>query len=1402
MLYKSIQNLFSLILSRAMYARCFFFVFKAFVVGSILGIWILPVSASQKSTHLIQISHINQAHQTLQMSQVSSQVLQSSASHASRPAVTAMFSGNPVSTDNPKTPDPVKGSNNPTTLTLAVPIDSPPFFFVDADKGQPKGLLIDLWEMWSDKTGVSISYRPGTWTQTLDWMKNGTVDAHPGLIFTEERSDFIDFIYPITNTSIAFFVHKSISGTSTIEEMKGLVIGVIQGSYSDNYLKQNLPDSFRLTYPDANTLFDAARKREIRVFLRSKRHAMWGMRESGLTALFHTHPNLTLNQRDIVIGVSKKRPGISEIIKDGMEMISPDERNSIEEKWNFSPPNTPPNVLTIAMHHNMPPLTFLDREGRPVGLFVDIWRLWSEKTGRKIEFLPTSWVDTLKLLKNGKADIHAGLYYSKKRSDWMAFSQSYYESDASLYFPVKGPSVSRIEALNGKRVGVVNKTFHESYLKKNYPGLIVVPCQTTQHMVDAIEKQEIDAFFAVPYMTSRILSNMGLTGKYNRMNERHGRQKFRAGVLKQHGNLLQEVDKGLGQISHQELVTIEEIWIPNPKERVFNQRHNQIRMTPMEEDWLRDHPVHHLAVALHQQPYVFKNDNHLSGIVFDYLDILAERLGVFFKPDFIPQKDINDALQNRDFDLFIGMEMPEHYPEIHFSEKLFAVSHVIVNRLETPYIEGVSQLMGKTVSTVENSIISDHIHSVYPDIRIIPASTPLDALLSTSNGTSAATICDLKIAGHLIADKQLPHLKIAAPFQAPEVSIRLGVAGEELTFLSLLNKAIQSITPEQHEQINRKWSPVRYEKGINWQVLRQWIFGGSAIFVLIIGGILLWNRRLSLEVSERKKAQRALKESEERYRDVFEFTNNGVVVYTVVDDGRDFIFAKCNRFVEQIENISRETLIGQRVCAIFPGYKEMGLISLFQQVHQTGEPRTLPVSYYKDDRISGWRKYFIYRLPADEIAVVYSDETQRILNESEKKKLVRQLHQSQKMESIGTLAGGIAHDFNNILGIIMGFIDLAIEEKTEPKVVYDRLSKAQEGCNRAKEVVQLLLRFSRQTEEKKEPVCMKTLLKDSLKLIRSLLPATIDIQTEITTHNEMIFADATQLHQLLLNLCTNAAHAMEASGGRLTVHLSTIDLEQSGINPGEPQIAPDDPIINSNELSLHGDENGEAARKYQNLPSGKYLQLVISDTGTGMPPEMRERIFDPYFTTKEVGKGTGMGLAIVSGVVLAHKGFITVESEPDQGTAFTIQLPVFTGTTQMTKPPLHEAIADGNERILLVDDERMILELEKEMLERNGYDITIKEDPVQALELLTRSPDSFDLLITDMTMPQMTGDQLIKAVLAVRSTMPIIVCTGFSERMSKEEALRIGAKHYMEKPLGFEQLTRTVRQVLDQEKYG
>ena len=915
----------------------------------------------------------------------------------------------------------------------------------------------------------------------------------------------------------------------------------------------------------------------------------------------------------------------------------------------------------------------------------------------------------------------------------------------------------------------MNKTFHESYLRKHYPTIIIEPYRTTKNMVDAIENNEIAAFFAVPYLTSRILTTMGLTGAYDRMDERHGRQQFRAGVLKNNQRLLHLVDEGFSQISHEELVEIEERWIPNPRERIFSRQDKQIRLTLTEEEWLGDHPIWCLAIAEHREPYtIIKKNQAASGIIFDYLEILSKRLGVIMEPHIIPQSEFRNGLLPKQCDIVVGMEPPERHHNLIFTDKLLTVSHVIVNRMDEPYIDGIDAFPGRTVSAVNNTVVFDHIQSAFPNIRLIGAKNVLEALNTTSTGTSAATICDLTIAGHLIADNRLANLKIAAPFQAPEVSLRFGMAKAQPT-LSLLNKAIHSISPEEHEQINQKWHQVRYEKGFDWQIVIKWALIISGIFLLILCIILYWNRRLAIEVTERKKAETALKESQERYRGIFEATKSGVAVYQAVDAGKDFIFKKFNPSAERIEAIGKEAVIGQRVSIIFPGYKDIGLLDLFRQVYQTGEPKGHPISLYKDERITGWREHFVYKLPSGEIVTVYSDETKRKTDEAEKERLTAQLHQSQKMETIGTLAGGIAHDFNNILGMVMGNIELAIEDCTDPKAVVDRMTDAQKACIRAKNVVRQLLRFSRQGDEKKQPIRLDDLIRDSQKMIRSLFPATIDIQMEIIVQSGMLLGDTTQMHQLLLNLCTNAAHAMEGTGGRLSIRLSEVYL------------------------------NADDVRQLNNLPPGDYLKLTIRDTGTGLDPIIQNRIFDPYFTTKDVGKGTGMGLAIVSGVVRNHNGFITVDSKPGKGTIFTILLPVYLGE----KPA---ALVDpqvdyrGSEKILLVDDEPMIVQVQKEILEKLGYSVTVKENPIEALQLFKHNDDAYDLVITDMTMPKMTGEQLAAEILAIRPDMPIILCSGFCVNMTCEKAAHMGISQYMEKPLRKDQLALTVRQVLDRSK--
>lgn len=343
-----------------------------------------------------------------------------------------------------------------------------------------------------------------------------------------------------------------------------------------------------------------------------------------------------------------------------------------------------------------------------------------------------------------------------------------------------------------------------------------------------------------------------------------------------------------------------------------------------------------LTIALWQRPYIISNKgNTFSGILFDYLEILSQRLNVTFKPLFIPPNKVKSRLNHKQFKLLVGKETPKQYPDIHFTAPLFSISHVIVNRVGTPFINDVGKLSGQTVSTVEGSVAFEHIQSILPDIHILPVSTELDALLSTSKGDADAAVCDLKIAAYLITDMQLPNLKIAAPFQAPGVSIRFGVAGD-LTALSLLNKAIQSIPSETHKTIDGKWNLIRYEKGIDWKTLRRWVAGVSGLFFFILGIILLWNRRLSIEVTERKKAQAALQNSEERSRSIFEFTKNGIMVCKVIDDGRDFVFAEFNQSAERIENIKKEALIGKSVFRQHPDHFDL-LITDMTMPGMTGE---------------------------------------------------------------------------------------------------------------------------------------------------------------------------------------------------------------------------------------------------------------------------------------------------------------------------------------------------------------------------------------------------------------------------------------------------------------------------------
>jgi len=385
----------------------------------------------------------------------------------------------------------------------------------------------------------------------------------------------------------------------------------------------------------------------------------------------------------------------------------------------------------------------------------------------------------------------------------------------------------------------------------------------------------------------------------------------------------------------------------------------------------------------------------------------------------------------------------------------------------------------------------------------------------------------------------------------------------------------------------------------------------------------------------------------------------------------------------------------------------------------------------------------------------------------ENKRIERELAESEKFRALGQMSAGVAHDFNNILSAILGYADIAMFSLDDPSRIKESLEQVLKACKRAKELVSHILAFSRHSQQERLPVQLGQIVQEALKLLRASIPSTIDIQIHIEPDSGAILADPTQIHQVLMNLCTNAYHAMENGGGILSISVAPVEITE------------------------------ELAEAKTDLRPGPYVKLSVIDNGCGMDDSILNQVFEPYFTTKEKGVGTGMGLAVVHGIVRGHGGAITASSTPRRGSSFEMFFPRVAYETPKRTAPVLE-MPKGQELILFVDDEHVLVRLGKQMLESLGYTVVGETDPRVALQRFKAEPDTFDMVITDLTMPGMTGDALAKAIVSIRPNLPIILVTGFSERETQEHAGNMGIREIVMKPLTILDFASVVRRVFDQ----
>ncbi len=525
---------------------------------------------------------------------------------------------------------------------------------------------------------------------------------------------------------------------------------------------------------------------------------------------------------------------------------------------------------------------------------------------------------------------------------------------------------------------------------------------------------------------------------------------------------------------------------------------------------------------------------------------------------------------------------------------------------------------------------------------------------------------------------------------------------------------------------------------------------------------------MAIDISKRKRAESSLKESEARFRELIEDT-----VDWIWEVNRDGVYTYSSPRVTDLLGYHPDEIVGKTPFDFMPAREAESIRAIYQEmvarqeafsglentnIHKSGDMVVLETSgrpiFDDNGALRGFRG-------------IDRDITERKNSEETLRQREKQLRQAQKMEAIGTLAGGIAHDFNNILYAIIGYAEMARDDRRIHEDLKKCIDEVLVAADRAKSLVRRILTFSRKGEQERQALQVSLVVKEALKLLRSSLPTTIDIKQDIASEANVL-ADPTRIHQVVMNLGANAYHAMRETGGKLGVALKEVDHVASMDAPGL-ELAP-----------------------------GRYIRLEISDTGTGMDEETRAKIFDPYFTTKAPGEGTGLGLAVVHGIVEGVGGRIHIYSEVGKGTTVHVYLPVCEGEIEASSPgEASPPLTGGNETIMLVDDEAKIVDVAKRNLARSGYEVCWFTNGVQAWQEFQQSPGKYDLVVTDMTMPYMTGAELAMKVLELRPDLPVIICTGHSALINREKALAMGIKAYCEKPLNMKRLLNIVRNVLD-----
>ena len=1269
-------------------------------------------------------------------------------------------------------------------IKIATSIDNMPFHFAD-EQGNAVGMFIDLWKLWSQKTGVAVEFVPKPWAQSLDIVRTGKADIHAGCFFSAQRDTYLDYAQQLRDCQTHFFFHDSIYGLKTLADLKGFHIGVLDKDYAVEFVRRQMPDAALKLYKSHQELFDGVEAGDVKVFICDTPTALYFLDRNELISRFRYHPTSPLYKKPFFAAVKQGNEDLIKLVNKGLAQITPSERAAIERRWIGKAPEQPKDRIIIGLDQAFPPFSMHGANGQPSGLWVDLWRAWSVETGREVVLRLYDRKEAVHALKDGIIDILSSFPPKKDTMEWAGFCIPNYRLDWYLYITGSAGSSSLFDmdlknqetTLN---IGVLdNSRVNEKFIEQGN-RVKVVGFDSTALMILASGNKRIDAFVATAQEMAVLPGQLGVAGDFSRSRLPLFNTQIYPRVRNVNPGLVHLVESGFNRIPQVKKSDIEAKWISEPKLRVFGPATAGVQLSDAEEQWLTTHKLSGVPVKVGVEPSLppfefIGKDQKYQGMVSEVVAYLTQRLGMNIEivPDpKDPSVDIIPA----------ALSFKEETPDMAYTRSYLDFPWVIITSVQAPLITGMMDLDGKTLACRKRGQGADHVKQQWPGIQVKEVRSTREGLNAVLSGKVDGFLENLALAGYQIQANNYTQLKVAAAAAMENNRISIAVRKDWPELVSILNKSIDAIDQSELDRIRQKWFTVRFDQGADLafiQKMSRWIAFG--VF-LGFGLVLFWNRMI--------------RRREERFRCL---TEHGTDIIQAFDETGRLIYASPSH--TSVLGYPMKQVNGRSVYELVHPEDADEFRKMIRELANTGKTAN---RIYRMPHFDGHDLFFeshCMDLTANKSIkafVINGRDITESLKTSEEIVKAKESAEAANRKKTDFLAG-LSHEVRTPLNAILGMTEMTLATQLN-EGQHRNLNTVLSAARHLKAVISDILDFST-IEAGKMKVFQKNFRMDTLldslthiwqteaeaKELKFILEQDKDIPRGVRS-------DPVRLNQILTNLLSNAVKFTTKGQISLNVEVAHPPFpEDSGSDTGslQPQPLPFDADPKSGEKRLI------------------YVSFKVQDTGIGIENDHLEKIFQRFAQaqgkiTREYG-GTGLGLSICREMARMLGGSISVESQPGKGSCFILTLPLI-----VLPYPVDEFSLDKEDivmpraglTVLLAEDDPVNRKVFIEMTAQLQCKVITVPDGEKALETLKEN--DVDMVFMDIEMPRMDGLTASRYIRQGNAgdhnkNIPIIAMTAHVLNAYRARAKAAGMDEFIPKPIEYKELVRVVHKHASQE---